>query len=299
MRGDAAVTRTLVALAAGEGSDARREVQRARRLLGDTPQTLLLSSEASRAAGREDESETALRALAERPDAAFLGLRGLLRDAISRQDWEASAELARRAEAAHPGAAWLRSERWQLAIRNNSWKEALALAPPDAPSAAFAAAAAEAETDPSAARRLAKQAFSAEPGLPAAALAYARRLREAGRENRAQDVLKKAWTAGPQPALAEFALEPTSDKLARLRVAEKLVAGNLDHGESQLLLGRLSLDAGLAGEARRHAETARTVMSQPRVWMLLADVEEEAGGETEAGRLAQRAALRKRRHRRQ
>jgi HemY protein len=262
-RGDVAVTRALVALAAGEGSDARREVQRARRLLGDTPQTLLLASEASRAAGREDESEAALRLLAERQDAAFLGLRGLLRDAISRQDWEASAELARRAETAHPGASWLRAERWQLAIRTHAWKEALSLAPADAPSAAFAAAAAEAETDPAAARKLAKRAFTAEPGLPAAALAYARRLREAGRERSAQDVLRNGWTACPQPALAEFALELTTDKTARLRVAERLVTGNVENGESQLLLGRLSLEAGLLGEARRHAETATR---RPGVW---------------------------------
>jgi HemY protein len=291
-RGDSAVTRALVALAAGEGSDARREVQRARRLLGDTPQTLLLASEASRAAGREDESEAALRLLADRQDAAFLGLRGLLRDAISRQDWEASAELARRAETAHPGASWLRAERWQLAIRTHAWKEALSLAPADAPSAAFAAAAAEAEADPAAARKLAKRAFTADPGLPAATLAYARRLREAGRERSAQDVLRNGWTACPQPALAAFALEPTTDKTARLHVAERLVTGNLDNGESQLLLGRLSLEAGLLGEARRHAETARATMPQPRVWMLLAEIEEEAGGDTEAGRLAQREALR-------
>ena len=39
--GDVAVTRTLLALAAGETGDARREASRARRLLGDTPATLL------------------------------------------------------------------------------------------------------------------------------------------------------------------------------------------------------------------------------------------------------------------
>lgn len=291
-QGDIAVTRTLVALAAGESSDARREVQRARRLLGDTPQTLLLTAEASRAAGRPEEADAAFRSLAERQDAAFLGLRGLLRDAIARGDWQDAAELARRAETAHPGATWLRGERWQLAIRTQSWKDALALAPADAPRAAFAAAAAEAEPDPEAARKLAKQAFDADPALPAATLAYARRLRTAGREGRAQDVLRKGWAACPQPEIAELALAGTPDPLARLRAAEKLVAANAEAGESRLLLGRLALEAGLTGEARRHADAARRTVNQPRMWMLLADVEEAERGETEAGRAAQRSALR-------
>jgi len=101
--GDLAVTRALVALAAGEKADARREATRARALLGDTPQTLLLSAEAGRLAGRDEEASSALQALAARKDSAFLGLRGLLANAITRQNWTEAAALARQAEAAHPG----------------------------------------------------------------------------------------------------------------------------------------------------------------------------------------------------
>ena len=114
--GDVAVTRTLLALAAGETGDARHEASRARRLLGDTPATLLLTAEAGRIAGRTDEAERAFRELADRDDAAFLGLRGLLRQAIEREDWAEAAALARRAEAVQPGAAWLRRERARLAV---------------------------------------------------------------------------------------------------------------------------------------------------------------------------------------
>ena len=144
--GDAALTRTLLALAAGETGDARREASRARRLLGDTPATLLLAAEAGRIAGRTDEAETAFRALADRDDAAFLGLRGLLRQAIEREDWAEATALARQAEAVEPGAAWLRRERARLAVRAGEWSDALALADADAPKAALATAAAEAET---------------------------------------------------------------------------------------------------------------------------------------------------------
>ena len=213
--GDAALTRTLLALAAGETGDARREASRARRLLGDTPATLLLAAEAGRIAGRDDEAETAFRALADRRDAAFLGLRGLLRQAIEREDWAEATALARQAEAVEPGAAWLRRERFRLAVRAGEWSDALALADADAPKAALAAAAAEAESDAGRALRLAKQAWKADPSLSPAALAYATRLRAAGRERRALVVIRHSWAIAPHPDLADFALAPVSDTLQR------------------------------------------------------------------------------------
>jgi HemY protein len=183
--GDRAVTRTLIALAAGEAGNARREAGRARRLLGDTPQTLLLAAEAARRAGRAEEAAADYRLLAAREDAAFLGLHGLMRQAIAREDWAGATELAQQAERAHPASDWLRSERAQLAIRAGKWREALEVSPLDASHAgaraALAAAAADAAPDTESGRRLGKQAFDMDPKLVPAALAYARRLRKDGR----------------------------------------------------------------------------------------------------------------------
>ena len=287
-RGDKAVTDTLIALAAREPGDARREAARAKRLLGETPQTLLLSAYAGTIAGDEAEAERAFEKLAERKDSAFLGLRGLLRMAIAQGDLLRAAELAKRAEAAHPGAAWLRGERTQLALRTGAWAEALQLTQDDAPKAGFGAAAAEAETDPVVAHKLAKQAFKRDPSLAPAALAYARRLREGRREKAAQDVLRKSWALAPNPALAEFSLAQAADKRARLQAGYDLVKGAPDHPESQFLLGQLSLEAGLTEEARRHAEAAQKGgLDQRRLFLLLADV--YAAEDNDA---AQRDALR-------
>jgi HemY protein len=291
--GDTAVTRTLVALAAGDQGDARREARRARRLLGDTPQTLLLAAEAGRLAGNDGEAAEIYKSLAVRADAAFLGLRGLFRQAIAREDWSGAAALARRAEDVHPGGAWLREERARLAVRTGDWGQALKLAAPGAPMVTYATAAAETERDPSEAMRLAKQAWKDDPGFTPAAVAYAARLRAAGRESRAQSVIRTAWRARPHPDLAEFALAPIKDPLARVKEGGKLTAANPDDPESRLLLARLCLAADLTGEARRHIEAARRAgMNQKRLWMLLADLEAEERGDTEAGRLAQRDALR-------
>ena len=292
--GDLAVTRALVALAAGEKADARREAARARSFLGDTPQTLLLAAEAGRLAGREDEAIASLRALASRKDAAFLGLRGLLSSAIARQDWAEATAIARQAEAAHPGAAWLRQERSQLAIRANDWAEALNLTPSDGPRAALATGAAQVEGNPERAERLARQALKVDPSFTPAVLTLAALLRLRGKEKQAQSALADGWKQTPHPDIAAMALATVSDRLARVHAAKDLVAGQPDHPESHFLLARTALDSGMAPAARRSLEAARNAgLNQRRAWLLLAEIEETEHGDTESGRIAQRDALRR------
>jgi HemY protein len=292
-RGDQAVTNVLVALAAREGEDAKREAAKARRLLGDTPQTLLLSAYASSVAGDPEAATEAFEKLAARKDSAFLGLRGLLGDAMAKEDWARANELAKQAEKAHPGTAWLRTERTHLAVRTGDWQEALLLSKDNAPHAALAAAASEVETDTNKAHKLAKDAFKRDPALTPAATAYARRLREAGKEKAAQDVLRQAWTKSPHPDLAVMAMAPAPDRMARLKTAQALVRDIPENAESHLLLARLSLEAGLSGEALRHAEAAeRGGLHQRRVYVLLADIA-EASGADEPHREAHREALRR------
>jgi HemY protein len=280
-------------LAAGDKADARREAGRARRWLGDTPQTLLLAAEAGRLAGRDDEAEDAFRRLADRPDAAFLGYRGLMRQALTRQDWTEAAALARQAEVVHPGAEWLRLQRARLAIRAGHWSEALDLADNETSRAALAAAAADAEQDAVRGTKLARLAWKADASLAPAALSYATRLRADGREARAQAVIRHSWALAPHPDPAAFALAPISDRLARAQAAQRLAEANPEHAESRLLLARTALDAGLTGEARHQAMLARASgLNQRRLWLLLAEIEEAEHGDTEAGRSAQRDALR-------
>jgi HemY protein len=292
--GESAVTRVLVALAAGEQGTARKESRRARHLLGDSPQTLLLVAEASRLSGREDEAEEAFRALTKQKDARFLGLRGLLRQAVDRRDWAEALVIAKQAEAAHPGAVWLRQQRAELALQTENWAEALELIGSDPRRPTYYVAAADAEPDPPRALSYSKQAWRQDPTFPPAVLAYASRLRAAGQEKRAQSCIAEAWKRAPHPDLADFALAREPDKLVRVQVARRLVANNPTHPESRLLLARVALDAGLTGEARHQIEIAETEgVKQRRLCLLLAEIEEQERGDTEAGRLAQRDALRR------
>ncbi|CAH0280175.1 heme biosynthesis HemY N-terminal domain-containing protein [Roseomonas sp. CECT 9278] len=291
--GDAAVTRALVALAAGTAEAARVEVRRARVLLGDTPQTLLLTAEAERLAGREEAAAIDFKALAERPDARFLGLRGLLRQAMQREDWPAAQRLAKEAEAAQPGAAWLREERQVLALRMRDWREALALAAPDAPRAALALAASLQEEDASRAGEFEKQAVAADAGFAPGALAYAKRLGDAGGGRRARAVLEQSWLAAPHPDIGAAWLAGEKDRLARVKAVEDLVHRNREHPESRLLMARAAIDAGLTGRARSELDAlVATRTADRRAFLMLAELEEVEHGDTADARAAQAKWLR-------
>ncbi len=292
--GERAVTRVLVALAAGEQASSRKEARRARTLLGDSPQTLLLVAEAARMSGREDEAEEAFRALTKQQDARFLGWRGLLRQAVDRRDWPQALVIAKQAEAAHPGTAWLRQQRAELALQTENWAEALELVGPDPRRPTYYVAAANAEADPARAFGFAKQAWKQDPAFAPAALAYATRLRAIGREKRAQACIADAWKRAPQPDLAAFALAASADPAARANAAKRLAESNPSHPETRILLAQVALEAGRTSEARRQVEIAQHEgLHERRLYLLLAEIEEQERGETEAGRLAQRDALRR------
>ncbi len=280
--GDRAVTRALVALAANAETPARKQSDRARKLLGDTPQTLLIAAEAARLTGDDKGAAAAYEALARNSESAFLGLRGLFRQAVARGDWQEAMRLARRAEAYAPGKAWLVSERAEAALRAGDWDAALALAGPDLPKAQLATAAALANPDPGHARSLAKRAWQQDAAFAPAAVTYAKALRAAGKDARAAAVLRRSWSTAPHPDLAEAALEGIAEPMARLRAGVALIHGRPDDAESHLLMARLSHEADLSGEARRHIEAARAKgMDERRLWLLAAKVEEAtpAGGE--------------------
>ena len=289
-RGDTAVTRTLLALAGGDPDTARSEAQRSRKLLGDTPQTLLLSAYAARLGGDTAKADEVFDQLAASKDAAFLGLRGLYQGAVARGDWDSANALARKAGEINPSAPWLRAERERLAIRSGSWKDALAVAGSGTPVAALGTAAADEEKDPAQARRLAQQAWRADPAFTPAALAYARRLREAGREKRAQEVLRESWAKNPHPALGEAALTG-GGFMSRESRAEWLTSANPTHPESLLLRAQAALDAGNVPQARRFAEAARDGgMEERRVWLLLASIAGQEDNATAGAEALRRAA---------
>lgn len=87
--------------------------------------TLLLSAQAAQIGGDELAAKKFFTAMLDRPETEFLGLRGLLNQALRNNDRGAARGLAERAATLRPDAAWAASSLFNLEARDGRWQQAL------------------------------------------------------------------------------------------------------------------------------------------------------------------------------
>jgi len=266
-RGYLALTRGMVAVAAGDAVEARRQGGRADGLLGDPSLTMLLSAQAAQLNGDEKAAEKFFTAMLERPEMEFLGLRGLLSQATRRGDTADALKMAGRAYAVKPKSQRLGSTLFDLQTRQGLWAEAgdtlasairnKAVSPVDgrrrqAVLAHLMSVQAATLGNPVGALKKAKQAFEGKPDFVPGAVHYAGLLMAAGKARKAMAVLEEGWRAHPHPDLAAayWPAAGADDSMAKMKAAQKLSQRNPDHDESRLMLAAAALDAGLWGDAR-------------------------------------------------
>jgi len=275
--GEAATQRGIVALAAGDAKAAEIEAVRARKLLGETPLVLLLNAESARLAGKAEEARAAFEKLTQDKTMAFLGHRGLIRHHVAAGDHDAADLHASKAESAYPGAAWLKTQRFGIAIKKQDFSSALSHTREKSEIAALATGAARAATTDRDALAYAKQAIKADPTLAPAAVTYATVLRQLKRNRAAKKSLLNAWKISPHPLIAAAYLEHISASIERAQAAADLAKARPGHPESELILAQTSLEAKLTGEAKRHAEAAITAgLTDKRPYAVLAALGEPA-----------------------
>ena len=307
-KGYLALIQGLSAVAAGDANNAHRSAKRADSLLRDPPLTMLLSAQAAQLAGDAEAAKSHFAAMLERPETAFLGLRGLLTQAIKDGDQVAALDYARRAHALNQDAPWLTATLFDLQARAGLWMDAQStlshatrrnvFAPEEARRKKAvvlferARQAGEAGNGREEAKLL-TQAVESDPTLIAANVKLAGLLAAAGKTKRAAGLLVDAWRYGPHPELARayLALFGKDDPLQRVRRAETLAAAYPAHVESHMVIAEMAVAAELWGQARNHLMAAAELSPTNRVWRLLAEVEERETGNAEAVRhwLAQSA----------
>lgn len=299
-----ALTQGLVAVAAGDTEEAQKFARKADSLLAEPPLTLLLSAQAAQLSGDEGAATHYFNAMLERTETEFLGLRGLLMQALRGGDEATALHLAERAKALRPKTPWVLSHLLELQSRARHWQAAEAtlieaaqrkvLPQADARHRHAVllherAAEADAEGRATEAMRLVARAHALEPAFAPVAVRYARMLAVRGQLRRARRAIEDAWRTSPHPALAEaygtlFTGEPI---LQRMKHLERLAALHAGHIEGHIALATAALEARLWGEARRHLAAAQgdgTGTAPPRVCRLMADVEESEHGDHAAAR---------------
>ncbi|MCC6471482.1 MAG: heme biosynthesis protein HemY [Alphaproteobacteria bacterium] len=300
-RGYQALTQGMVAVAAGDPDEAQRNARRADALLNDPPITLLLSAQAAQLNGDDAAAARFFAQMLERPETAFLGVRGLLRQALDRNDKAEALRLALRARELRPDTAWVQSTLLDLQATAGQWDQAEAtlgrvarMKLIDDAAARHRRAAilierarlAESAGNPEEALALARRANAQAPDFVPAATAAIARLAAAGKNRKAIRVATDAWATSPHRDIAAAYLGAfaDTDALQRLRHLERLVAARPDDPESRLTLAEAALDARLWGEARRHLDplVAAEPGASARACRLMAEIEKAENSDSAA-----------------
>ncbi len=300
-RGYRALTRGLVAVAAGDAKGARRLARRADALLGDPPLTLLLSAQAAQLEGDGTAAKAYFEAMLERSETEFLGLRGLLVEATKAGDRTRALELARRAYRLRPETPWVLTTLIDLQTRAGAWIDAEATVATALKHRAIESAEAtrrravlllgrardaRAANDPRDALSFVRKAIALAPDLvPAIKLAAELQI-ETSRGAAARKTIAAAWALSPHRELGGLFLRSVeaSAPAERVKHVEELIAANPDDVESHALGARAALDAQLWGAARRHLEAAVTKRPAARIYRLMAELEESEYDDREAAR---------------
>ncbi|MGB9649873.1 MAG: heme biosynthesis HemY N-terminal domain-containing protein, partial [Stellaceae bacterium] len=275
-----ALTRGMVAVAAGDPQEAQRCARRADALLADPPLTLLLSAQAAQLGGDETAAKKFFTAMLDRSEMEFLGLRGLLHQALRAGDRGTALRLTERAATLRPDTTWVVESLFELEAREGRWEaaqETLAQAVKRRIIPRERARhhrgvilyelshAAIANGDRARGRSLAARAQSLTTDLAAPAAHHARLLLHDRRTGPAARAVESAWRTIPHPDLAQVyaAIHDGASPLDRFKSLDRLAAQNPDARETHLALAEVALDAQLWGEARRHLEQALSAPAPP------------------------------------
>ncbi|OYD82701.1 heme biosynthesis protein HemY [Azospirillum brasilense] len=307
-RGYQALTRGMVAVAAGDATTARKMARKADGLLNEPPLTMLLSAQAAQLQGDDRAAKEYFTAMLDRPETAFLGLRGLLTQSLKAGDRVEALQLARRAQSLQPNTPWLLGTLYDLEARSGEWAaaegtlqqavQAGAINPDDgrrhrATLLLERSFEAERRGRSDSALSHAQAAHDLLSGFVPAAARAARLQMAVGKHKNAAKTIERCWRVNPHPDLTSAYREVVSsyDPMTRVKLFEKLRNHAPNDVESLLAVARAALDAQLWGEARAHLTKALEMRPSRRVFQLLAELERAERQDEEAARawLAQAA----------
>ena len=268
-RGYRALTKGMVAVAAGDSHEARRLADKADALLQEPPLTLLLQAQAAQLEGDESAARRYFETMLDDPETRFLGLRGLMTQCLKAGEHEAALDYARKAQQLRPKTPWLLEVVFDLSERAGdfpaaeravkTWTKTKALPAPDANRkravlATEQARRAEAEGRREDALRHARAAYKLKPDLLPAVLLMGRLLVDTQRQREAARLMERAWENQPHPMLVALyrKARPSQSPIEALKDLGRLVEGWRSHEESRLALAEAALEAKLWGEARRY-----------------------------------------------
>lgn len=254
-RGFDALSEGLISMAEGDGAKALTRARKAERLLSRPGLTRLVMAQAAEASGDTGLARTYYKQLASEPDTAFVGTKGLLAEALRKDETDRALKLAKHAYALKPKESEVQTTLFGLQSQTENWadaRETLGAAVSSRTLTKDVAARREAvlllaeardSTDSGQILAMTFAANKKSPGLvPAAADAASLHMKHDS-ARRARRTLKDAWRLNPHPDLAAaFAkLEPEENASNRRKRFKELLDVQPEHNETRLLAAELAL----------------------------------------------------------
>lgn len=310
-KGYQALTEGLSAVAAGDSKRATEKAEQTREFWPeDKGLSLLLEAQAARLRGEEDVTRACFHKLLKNKNTAFLGLRGLLVDALDAGDKRRALELAHKAQAMHPRQPWIVRMVYDLELQVGQWQmaqktlqrvekyNALDGRKTQQEKAAILIAQAEEDLDngdTAKAMRSLRAAHKLDKGFVPAAERLAALYIQKNKKGSAKSVIEETWKINPHvdlvPLWEKLAPEKKNDGGAeKLRWYEKLVALKPDSAEGQMAAARVALDHELWGQAREYLNMAEQITPSARLYRMYAALEEKLGHSDEANEWLEKAA---------
>lgn len=308
-RGQQAISLGMVAIAAGDREEARRQSKRASQLLPDQPLATLLAAQTAQLEGDDQAARRYFSTLAETPDTAFLGLRGLWMQAMKEGRTREALHYVERAHESQPGAAWVLEAQLTLQAQLGQWDaaadtlEKLAkrkLRTPEQAREARALINVERSRalarlgDIKGALAAAQVAYKADPSLAPAAAQLAQMRIATNRRGKAQGVIEHSWRSNPHPMLADAfrGVVETVSPDKQLKLARELAQLNPNSPESGVMVARFAIAAERWNDAEAALKPLTRRHPPARVCRLMAEIEADGRNNPDAARdwLAQAAS---------
>ena len=303
-RGYKALTQGMVAVAAGDAQEAKRQARKAENFLADPPLTMLLSAQAAQLSGDEKAASRFFVKMSKRKDTKYLGIHGMLNQAIQDGDKAVALDLAEQANDLQPKTDKVSKTLFQLQVQSGNWVEAeetIRKAVKDKHlnpeigrrqrAAILYQRSTEAESNGklNEALTLAKKANNLTAGFIPAAMRTARLLQGAGKRRKAVSIIEEIWVNNPHPLLIDIIGELSAGVGAqeRMRTVEKLASYNKEHLESHLAIARFALEAEMWQEAREHLNAASSGLQDElpaRICRYFSELEEGENQDLELSR---------------
>lgn len=291
----------MAAAAAGDREESKRLARRADLLLHDPNLTRLLSAQAASLNGDQISARRHFDALVKNDETEFLGLTGLMSQAMADGDDEAVLNLAERAHKIRPDSTFVVETLFSLQSRGGHWKEAQATlfdavrreVKTEAQAvghrtAIFTARAKEAAAEGRfvEAEDFAERALLTTPTFLPAAVLCAEFFKRRGKNRKAIQILENLWQRKPHPELVRLYLNhwPLESPLERVKRIQHLTGSNATSTESRLAIAAAALEAKLWGEARRNLSSLLGEEITVRACRLMAALEEDEHGDAVAAR---------------